>query len=119
MPKPETSNQDFGKIIFPSMNLAIAQKIIQAVSPMTKSKPLEVSTGKVVKGKQKTGSKTITMNNDKDESLSNIFERMGRLYYMLIIKCNKKLDNDVDKSVFYVNYFFDSFTSYVPTNIFV
>jgi len=37
MPKPETSNQDFGKIIFPSMNLAIAQKIIQAVSPMTKS----------------------------------------------------------------------------------
>jgi hypothetical protein len=89
-PKPETNNQDFGKIIFPSINLAIAQKIIQAVNPKTKSKPFEVSTGKLVKGKQKNGNKTTTMNNDRDDNLSNIFERIRRLYYILIIKCNEK-----------------------------
>ena len=74
--KPAPINLDFGKITFPSTNLAIAQKTTQAVKPTTKSKPLEVSTGRLVKGKQKRGNKVITMNNDKKESLSNIFVRM-------------------------------------------
>jgi hypothetical protein len=75
-PNPDTNNQDLGKIIFPSINLAITQKTTQAVSPKTKSRPLEVSTGILVKGKQKTGNNTITKNNDTNENLSNIFERM-------------------------------------------
>lgn len=53
MPNPDTKSQDFGKIISPSENLAIAQKIMQAVSPKTKSKSLEVSIGILVKGKKK------------------------------------------------------------------
>jgi len=48
--------------------------------------PFEVSIGIFVKGKQKTGNNTITKNNDKNESLSNIFE------YINLKKINK--DND-------------------------
>ena len=33
IPKPDAKSHDFGKIILPSRNLAIAQKIIQAASP--------------------------------------------------------------------------------------
>jgi len=73
---PALIKRDLGKTILPSTNLAIAQKTIQAVSPTTKSKPFEVSTGKLEKGKQKIGNKIITKNNDKNESLSNIFVRM-------------------------------------------
>lgn len=73
MPKPDTNNHDLGKTILPSENLAIAQKTMEATSPKTKSKPLEVSTGIFVKGKIKSGNNTTTKNNDKNESLSNIF----------------------------------------------
>ena len=57
----------------------MAQKIMQRASPTTKSKPLEVSTGILAKGKQKRGSNTTTKNSDKKESLSNIFERMDTI----------------------------------------
>jgi hypothetical protein len=86
MPNPDTSNQDLGKTIFPSENLAIAQKTRDTASPKTNNMPFEVSIGIFVKGKQKTGNNTITKNNDKNESLSNIFE------YINLKKINK--DND-------------------------
>ena len=79
MPKPDTKSQDLGKIICPSENLAIAQKIIQSARPITKSKPLEVSSGMLVKGRQKSGNSTTTKKSDKKESLSNIFERIKRI----------------------------------------
>ena len=87
MPKPETSNHDLGKTILPSINLAMAQKIMDKVRPKTKSKPFDVSTGKFVKGKLKIGNKTTTKNNDKNESLSNIFERIS----LIIHYTNKKI----------------------------
>jgi hypothetical protein len=77
MPNPDTNNQDLGKIILPSRNLAIAQKIMPAASPKTKSNPLEVSIGMFVKGKQNSGNNIITKNNDKKESLSNKCERIS------------------------------------------
>ena len=57
----------------------MAQKTTQAASPKTKSIPLEVSTGMLVKGKQNNGNNIITKNSDKNESLSNIFERMDSI----------------------------------------
>ena len=100
--KPDVKSQDFGKIILPSENLAIAQKIIQAASPRTKSKLLEVSTGMLVKGRQKRGRRTTTKNNDKNESLSNIFERiiLG-LYYILIKKHKLKTYSTMLISLFF------------------
>ncbi len=77
IPRPETRSHDFGKTIFPSRNLAMDQKITQRVSPTTSSNPLEVSTGILVKGKKKTGNKTMTKNSEKKESLLNIFEFMN------------------------------------------
>lgn len=77
MPNPDSKSQDFGKIILPSENLAIAQKTTQAASPKTKRNPLAVSMGILVKGKKKKGNRTITKDNDKNESLSNIFERIS------------------------------------------
>ncbi|OGI66569.1 hypothetical protein A2823_00425 [Candidatus Nomurabacteria bacterium RIFCSPHIGHO2_01_FULL_41_91] len=74
MPNPDTNNQDLGKTIRPSENRAIAQKTTETASPKTKSRPFEVSTGILVKGKQKIGNNTTTKNSDKNESLSNIFE---------------------------------------------
>jgi hypothetical protein len=76
MPNPDTKSQDFGRTIFPSINLAMAQKITQAVNPKTKRRPFEVSTGMLVKGKQNNGNNTTTKNNDKNESLLNMFVRM-------------------------------------------
>ena len=76
-PRPDTKSQDFGKIIFPSENLASAQKITQAASPTTKSRPLETSIGMMEKGKQKGGNKTTTRNSDKKEYLSNVSARMA------------------------------------------
>ena len=73
IPKPDTKSHDLGKIILPSENLAIAQKITQKASPKTKSNPLEVSIGILPKGKQKSGNKITTKNNEKKESLLNIF----------------------------------------------
>ena len=77
MPNPDSNSQDFGKIILPSENLAIAQKTIQAASPKTKRNPLAVSIGILVKGKKKNGNRTTTKNNEKNESLSKIFERIS------------------------------------------
>ena len=84
MPNPDTNSQDFGKIILPLINLAITQKTTQATSPNTKSNPLEVSIGILVKGKKKNGNNTITKNNDTNEIVSNIFKRINSLYYILI-----------------------------------
>ena len=79
MPNPDTKSQDLGKIIWPSNNLAIAQKIIQKTRPNAKSNPFEISIGILVNGKQKIGNNTMTKNNDKKESLSNIFERINSI----------------------------------------
>ena len=86
MPNPDTNSQDFGKIILPSINLAITQKTTQATSPNTKSNPLEVSIGILVKGKKKTGNNTMTKKSAKNESRSNIFVLIILLYYALIKK---------------------------------
>jgi|SRR3989344_4798826 len=88
IPNPDNKSQDFGKIIRPSKNRAIAQKITHAVSPTTKSSPLDVSIGILEKGKKKSGNNTTTKNKDKNESLSNIFVRIDELYYILINKDN-------------------------------
>jgi len=60
IPKPETKSQDLGRIIFPSENRAAVQKIIETASPITKSNIFEVSIGIFVKGRKKTGNKTMT-----------------------------------------------------------
>ena len=73
IPKAEVNSQDLGKTIFPSENLAKAQKIMLKASPITKSKPLEVSTGMLVKGKQNSGNNITTKKSDQNESFSNIF----------------------------------------------
>ena len=80
MPKPDTKSHDLGKTIFPSENLAIAQKITDKASPKTKSSPFEVSTGIFVNGKQKSGNNVMTKNNDQKENLSNIFVRIYYYY---------------------------------------
>jgi hypothetical protein len=95
-PNPETKSQDLGKIISPSENLAMAQKITQANNPTTRSNPLEVSTGILVKGKQKTGKSTTTKNNDKNESLSNMFERIS----YIILYANNKTQHLSYKTIF-------------------
>jgi hypothetical protein len=82
---PETKSQDLGKTIFPSRNLAIAQKTTHRAKPETKSNPFPASTGIFVKGKKKIGNNTITKNNTKNESLSNMFELISKLYYRLIM----------------------------------
>jgi hypothetical protein len=80
MPPAPNKHVDLGKLILPSMNLAMAQKITQKTSPTTKSTPLEISTGMLVKGKKKKGNNTITKNSDKKDNLSNMFERISLLY---------------------------------------
>ena len=75
-PSPDTNSQDFGKTIRPERNRAITQKIMERASPTTKSNPLEVSAGMMVKGRQKIGDNTSTKNKDKNESLSNKLECM-------------------------------------------
>jgi hypothetical protein len=77
--KPDTNNHDLGRIILPSENLAIAQKITDIESPKTKSNPLETSIGILEKGKQKRGKDTMVRNNDQNESLSNMFELISFL----------------------------------------
>ena len=93
-----------GKVIFPSMNLPIAQKTMHTVRPKTSKSPLEVSVGMLVKGKQKIGNNTMTKNNTKNESLSKIFERISLI--ILYIGKGIQLDDYVDKSVFDVNNLF-------------
>jgi len=82
MPKPETKSQDLGKIIFPSEKRAAVQKIIETASPATKSNPFEVSIGILVKGRKKTGNKTMTAKSDQKEILSNIFDNI--IIFLLI-----------------------------------
>src|SRR3989344_542944 len=96
IPSPEAKSQDLGKIISPSENLAIAQKITQKTSPATNNKPFPVSTGILVKGKQKTGKSTTTKNNDKNESLSNMFERIS----YIILYTNNKTQHSPYKTIF-------------------
>ena len=74
IPKAESNNKDFGKTTLPSENRAATQKIIETTKPTTRSKPLEVSIGILVKGKKKIGNKTITVNSDQKEILSKIFD---------------------------------------------
>jgi hypothetical protein len=76
IPKPATKSQDFGKIIFPLENRAMAQNIIETANPATRSNPLEVSTGIFVKGRKKIGNKTITAKSDQKEILSKVFDNI-------------------------------------------
>jgi hypothetical protein len=83
MNTPESRSQLRGIDILPSENLAMAQKIIEIANPATRSNPLEVSTGILVNGKQKTGKRTITKKRDKKEILSKIFDHI--IFYKLLI----------------------------------
>ena len=74
MPAPETKSQDLGKIIFPSIKRAIAQNITPNERPITKSKPLDISTGIFVKGRQKIGNNITTRKTDRKENLSKLLE---------------------------------------------
>jgi len=76
IPRPAIKNQDFGKIIFPSINLAIIQKIKEIDKPTIKSNPFDISTGIFVNGKKKSGNNTITINRDQNEILSNLFDNI-------------------------------------------
>lgn len=76
MPKPEVKSQDLGKIILPSENRAAIQKIIEIVSPTTKRKPFETSTGILVKGRKKIGNNTMTAKRAQNEILSKIFDNI-------------------------------------------
>ena len=59
--------------------------MIERVSPTTKSNPLEMVIGILVKGKKKSGNNIITKKSDKNESLLNIFVYIiNTLYYALI-----------------------------------
>ena len=82
--KPESKSRDFGTLILPSVKRAAIQKTIETTRPITKSKPLEVSTGIWVKGKKKTGNNTITTKSDQKEILSKIFDNI--LFNKLLLK---------------------------------
>ena len=71
--RPLKSVADLGKTIFPSKNLAIAQKTTAKLNPPTKNKPLEISIGIFVPGKKKSGNPIITKKVAKNENLLNIF----------------------------------------------
>jgi hypothetical protein len=73
-PSPETKIQDLGKVILPPENLAAVQKIIEMVSPTTRSNPFEVSIGILTNGKKNIGNKAITTKSDQNEILSKIFD---------------------------------------------
>ena len=75
-PNPAKSRVDLGKTIRRSKNRAIPQRTIQTTIPTTKSSPLEISTGMLVKGRKKIGNKTTTKNKEMNENLSSIFESM-------------------------------------------
>ena len=71
---PDHNTQDFGKTIFPSKNLAMAQKIIETARPKTRIKSLEISVGNLVKGKKKKGREIIVTNKDQKDILSKNFD---------------------------------------------
>ncbi|OGI66546.1 hypothetical protein A2642_01515 [Candidatus Nomurabacteria bacterium RIFCSPHIGHO2_01_FULL_39_10] len=81
---PPKRGKDLGKIILPSKNRAKPQKITEKASPVAKSTPLEIPIGILVKGSKKNGNSTMTKKRETKESLLNIFERMGVVYYVLI-----------------------------------
>jgi hypothetical protein len=65
---------DFGTHTSPSENLAIAQDIIDTVSPDTRRILFEISTGIFTKGIKNTGKKTIVTKIDQKEILSRSFD---------------------------------------------
>ena len=112
IPNPDTKIQDFGIRIFPSLNLATTQNVIEIVSPNTTNNPFEASTGILVNGKKKTGKSIITKNNDKKEILSKIFDNI--LLYNTTRKRHltiTTLIQNVDNSILYINYLFRIRTS--------
>ncbi|OGI59536.1 hypothetical protein A2814_03335 [Candidatus Nomurabacteria bacterium RIFCSPHIGHO2_01_FULL_38_19] len=77
MPAPASRHIDLGKLILPSDNRAIIQKIIDTISPIIKNRPFPVSIEILVKGKKKIGNNTTTKKSDEKEILSIIFEYMS------------------------------------------
>jgi hypothetical protein len=75
-PKPETKSADLGKTILPSNNLAKPQNTRDKTSPTTKSAPFETSIGIFENGKKKRGNNIITKKSERNESLSNIIDRI-------------------------------------------
>lgn len=96
IPRPATKSRDFGRTIFPSENLAAAQKIMEIVRPTTSKSPLEVSMGIFTKGKKKIGNNTTTKKSDQKEILSKMFDNILFL----------KLNYYINKSTLNINYFF-------------
>ncbi|MDP2789188.1 MAG: hypothetical protein Q8O46_04055 [bacterium] len=92
IPKPDNKHRDFGKLIFPSKNLAIIQKIIETASPTTKNKLFEISTGIFVNGKKKAGNNIITKKRKANEILLKIFDIISCCHYTIISykQANKK-----------------------------
>ena len=103
---PANSIRDLGKVILPSKNLAKPQEKMLTARPITKRSPFDVSTEMLLQGRKKSGSKIITKKIDKKDRRSNMFVRMGKLYYTPAEKYKPKLDHYVDKSVFYVFHLF-------------
>ena len=88
-PKPASKIFDLGNVIFPPENLAAVQKMIEIVNPTTRSRPFDVSTGTLTKGKKNTGNKTMTIKSDQKEILSKIFDIMFIIYITnFLIKTN-------------------------------
>ncbi|OGI86368.1 hypothetical protein A3A01_00335 [Candidatus Nomurabacteria bacterium RIFCSPLOWO2_01_FULL_39_17] len=87
-PAPESNSQDLGRVILPSENRDMVQKIIETTKPTTSSRPLDVSTEILVKGKKKIGNNTITKNNDTKDSLSKRFDNIF-LFFKIFIIYNK------------------------------
>jgi hypothetical protein len=76
MISPVDKTQDLGRVILPSENRAMVQKMIARTKPTTKRKPFDVSTEILVKGRKKTGNNTTTTNNEIKESLSKRFDNI-------------------------------------------
>jgi hypothetical protein len=71
--KPANKIFDFGKIIFPSKNLATTQKTNEVAVPIIKSKLFVVSTEILEKGRKKIGIKIKTTAIDQKDILLKIF----------------------------------------------
>ena len=79
-PPPPHKHKDLGKIILPAKKREIAWAITQTVSPATKRKPFPVSIEIEVPGRKKNGNNIMIKKSDKNETLSNIFARIGFHY---------------------------------------
>src|SRR3989344_7825510 len=80
IPPAASRVEERGKVILPSKNLAKHQAIRETVSPTTKSKPFDISTGMLVKGKKKSGNNVMTKKSETKATLSNMFERIHIVY---------------------------------------